>query len=234
MKSSAVAIHYPLIRPHLGPLMLMTTLPYIALGYIAPGLAAYLIGAIPFGLLIARLRGVDIRRVGSGNIGATNVYRSIGKSWGILTFICDALKGYLPVWIFPLLAMRLTADKVSPAGLAILCAAMAVAGHNWPIYLRFKGGKGVATSAGALLALAPSAIGVGLLTWLMVFLATRYVSVASIAAAGAVAGAGWFMAAWPTAALLTGLSAVIIWRHKSNIQRLRGGTELRFQFRKSK
>jgi glycerol-3-phosphate acyltransferase PlsY len=214
--------------------MFMTTLQYIALWYIAAGLAAYLIGAIPFGLLIARLRGVDIRRVGSGNIGATNVFRSIGKGWGILTFCCDALKGFLPAYSFPALAARLGPENISIAGLAMVCAALAVVGHNWPVYLRFKGGKGVATSAGALLALAPAAIGVGLLTWLLVFGVTRYVSVASIAAAGAVAGAGWFLAAWQIALLLTVLSAVIIWRHKANIQRLRAGTELRFQFRKSK
>ncbi len=234
LKYSSIAIHYLQIRPHLTPFTLMTTMQYIALWYIFTGLAAYLVGAIPFGWLIARLRGVDIRRVGSGNIGATNVFRSIGKGWGILTFFCDALKGFLPAYFFPALAARFSPENISIAGLAIACAGLAVAGHNWPIYLKFKGGKGVATSAGALLALAPAAIGAGLLTWLLVFLATRYVSVASIAAVGAAAGAGWFLAAWPTALLLTVLGAVIIWRHKSNIQRLRAGTENRFQFRKSK
>lgn len=212
----------------------MTPIQTILIWYILPGLAAYLVGAIPFGLLIARLRGVDIRQVGSGNIGATNVFRSIGKGWGILTFVCDALKGFLPAYAFPALAARLGPENISTAGLAMVCAALTVVGHNWPVYLRFKGGKGVATSAGALLALAPGAVGAGLLAWLLVFLTTRYVSVASIAAAGAVAGAGWFLADWPTALLLTLLGAAVIWRHQANIHRLRAGTELQFQFRKSK
>ena len=133
-----------------------------AMIYSVCGILAYLLGAIPFGLLIARARGVDIRAVGSGNIGATNVFRAVGKGWGILAFACDALKGFIPVSVFPLLAKTLGAFD-GDAVLPLVCACLAIAGHNWPVYLRFKGGKGVATSVGALIGLAPVAAGIGLL-----------------------------------------------------------------------
>lgn len=205
-----------------------------ALIYCICGVLAYLLGAIPFGLLIARANGVDIRAVGSGNIGATNVFRALGKGWGILAFTCDALKGFIPASVFPLLAKTLWAfdgGAVLPLG----CACLAIVGHNWPVYLRFKGGKGVATSVGALVGLAPAAAGVGLLTWALVFVATRYVSVASIAGAIMAAGACWFFYAQAGILLpivLTTLCALIIWRHKSNIQRLLHGAENRFEFKK--
>ncbi|MFH1969174.1 MAG: glycerol-3-phosphate 1-O-acyltransferase PlsY [Verrucomicrobiota bacterium] len=202
--------------------------------YSVCGVLAYLLGAIPFGLLIARAKGVDIRAVGSGNIGATNVFRALGKGWGILAFACDALKGFIPTSVFPLLAKTLWVfggDAVLP----LVCACLAIAGHNWPVYLRFKGGKGVATSVGALIGLVPVAAGVGLLTWALVFVATRYVSLASIAAAIMVAGVVWIFYA-PTGILLpvvlTVLCGLIIWRHKSNIQRLIHGSENRFKFKK--
>ena len=155
------------------------------------GILAYLLGAIPFGLLIARANGVDIRAVGSGNIGATNVFRALGKGWGILAFACDALKGFIPASVFPFLAKMLWAFD-GGAVLPLVGACLAIAGHNWSVYLRFKGGKGVATGVGALIGLAPMAAGVGLLTWALVFVAKRYVSLASIAAAIMVAGAVWF------------------------------------------
>jgi glycerol-3-phosphate acyltransferase PlsY len=197
-------------------------------------LAAYLLGAIPSGFLISRARGIDIRRTGSGNIGATNVFRCVGKPWGILTFACDFLKGFLAAFFFPLAAARL-GSSVHPDILRVLCAFMAVAGHNWPIYLGFKGGKGVATSAGALLGIAWLAVLIGLGVWIAIFLLTRYVSVASIFAALAVAGASWPLylkqgCLIPVA--LTLLGAVGIWRHKGNIQRLLKGAENRFEFKK--
>lgn len=202
--------------------------------YCGGGILAYLLGAIPFGLLIARAKGVDIRTVGSGNIGATNVFRALGKGWGILAFTCDALKGFVPASVLPLLARKLWAFD-DGAVLPLVCASLAIAGHNWPVYLRFKGGKGVATSVGALIGLAPMAAGAGLSTWALVFLATRYVSVASIAAAIVVAGAVWLFYA-QTGMLLPGivtaLCALVILRHKSNIQRLIHGSENRFEFKK--
>ena len=202
---------------------------------ILSAIASYLLGAIPFGYVISRARGVDIRRVGSGNIGATNVFRSVGKPWGILTFVCDFLKGFGPAIFFPLVAARL-APTIHPEIAGIVCALAAVAGHNWPIYLGFKGGKGVATSAGALLGIAWQAVLIGLVAWVVIFLLTRYVSVASIAAALSITVSSWILYARNSTLLLpialTLLAAVIVWRHKGNIQRLRSGTEHRFEFKR--
>lgn len=198
------------------------------------GALAYLVGAVPFGLLISRAKGVDIRAVGSGNIGATNVFRSVSKTLGILTFVADALKGWVPAWLFPRLAARLTGVEL-PEGMGLAYAALAIVGHTWPVYLKFKGGKGVATSAGALIGIAPAATGIGLLCWIAVFGVSRYVSLASIAAAVVVAGSAWFLyrgrgPGLPVA--LTLLAVLIVWRHKSNIQRLLQGTEHRFSRKK--
>jgi len=203
--------------------------------YSVCGVLAYLLGAIPFGFLVARAKGVDIRAVGSGNIGATNVFRSMGKGWGILVFICDAFKGFISASVFPLLAKTLWAFD-SGVVLPLVCACLAVAGHNWPVYLRFKGGKGVATGVGAMIGLAPMAAGVGMLTWVLVFVATRFVSVASIASIIMVVGAVWFFYAKTGILLpvvLTVLCGLVIGRHKSNIQRLIHGSENRFEFKKN-
>ena len=203
--------------------------------YSVCGVLAYLLGAIPFGFLVARAKGVDIRAVGSGNIGATNVFRSMGKGWGILVFICDAFKGFISASVLPLLAKTLWAFDGSVV-LPLVCACLAVAGHNWPVYLRFKGGKGVATGVGAMIGLAPMAAGVGMLTWVLVFVATRFVSVASIASIIMVVGAVWFFYAKTGILLpvvLTALCGLVIGRHKSNIQRLIHGSENRFEFKKN-
>ena len=194
------------------------------------GLASYLIGAVPFGLLVARLKGVDITKVGSGNIGATNVFRAVSKPLGILTFVLDALKGWGPAWFFPGLTQG---GEPAAAGqsLAVAYAALAIAGHTWPVYLKFKGGKGVATSAGALIGIAPAAVGVGLLVWIGLMAVSRYVSVASIGAAVAVPAAAWFLynkQSLTVPVALTVLGMLIVWRHRGNIQRLRAGTEHRF------
>ena len=200
--------------------------------YLLCGIAAYLLGAVPFGLIIARMHGVDIRRVGSGNIGATNVWRVLGRGWGALAFTCDALKGFLPAYLLPHLAGA--EDNMC---FVVVCACLAVIGHVWPVYLRFRGGKGVATGAGALLGMAPLAGGTGLLVWLIVFLVWRYVSLASVVAAAASALMAWLCYA-ERGLLLPGVLTLIcmltIWRHKGNIQRLRQGTEYRFQFRPGK
>jgi glycerol-3-phosphate acyltransferase PlsY len=200
-------------------------------------LGAYLLGAIPFGYLIARSRGVDIRTVGSRNTGATNVFRCVGKPWGIATFVLDLAKGAASCRLLPWVAAQLAGTT---AGLEItpyhvLCGCLAVAGHNWPVFLGFRGGKGVATSAGLLLGLAPAGCGVALLAWLLTLAAARVVSLASIIAAIALG-----IAAWPLylsvgiwfPLVLDGLAALAIWRHHANIQRLLAGTEPRLSLRK--
>jgi len=205
------------------------------------GVSAYLLGSLPFGYLIARCRGVDIRTVGSGNIGATNVFRAVSKPLGILTFALDVAKGVCGTLLVPALAAGLLpADPPLPEGgavaLRIFCGFLTVAGHNWTCFLGFRGGKGVATSAGLLLGLAPAGAGIAVAAWMVVFLTTRYVSVASIAAAAVLAAAVWALPRGETGAwfpaMLTALAALAIWKHRSNIARLRAGIEPRFTFRK--
>jgi glycerol-3-phosphate acyltransferase PlsY len=185
---------------------------------------AYLFGAVPFGLLVARSRGIDIRQQGSGNIGATNVFRCVGKGWGIFTFTFDALKGFIPAFVFPLLG------NLNPE-YGVLFGITAIIGHSFPIYLKFKGGKGVATSAGMLMGVAPLAVGVGFLCWLICMVLSRYVSLSSIVAAIAVAVTVWSDPGQESIVIqiaLTIMAGLIIWRHRANIKRLLNGTESRF------
>lgn len=201
---------------------------------ISLGVGAYLLGAVPFGYLVAHFRGIDIRRVGSGNIGATNVFRCVGKPWGIATLLLDVLKGACPVLCFPPLAQCLTQTSGGEAW-AVGYGIAAVVGHNWPIYLKFRGGKGVATSAGALVGVAPAAVGIGVAVWVIAFVTGRYVSVASMLAAVSIAAASWARCDRETLlvpAALSLLALLIVWRHRTNIGRLLNGTEHRFQFRK--
>lgn len=205
--------------------------------FVLSGLASYLTGAIPFAYIVARAKGVDIRKVGSGNVGATNVLRSVGKGWGILTFACDVLKGFVPSFAFPRVVAEFLPATSAPPALALVCACLSVAGHIWPVYLRFRGGKGVATSAGALLGITPPVTGAAFAVWLVVFALTRYVSAASIAAALAMAAAGWSLLRGDgmlLPAILTGLAAAVIWRHRGNIGRLVNGTEHRVEFGRKK
>jgi glycerol-3-phosphate acyltransferase PlsY len=183
---------------------------------------AYLLGAVPFGLLVAKSRGVDIRKQGSGNIGATNVFRCIGKGWGIFTFALDALKGFVPAFVFPRVA------GLEPE-LGVWLGLAAIIGHSFPVYLRFKGGKGVATSAGMLLGIAPLAVGIGFLSWALCMVVSRYVSLSSIVAALAVGVAAWVLDyGMVVNVAMSGLSALVVWLHRANIKRLLSGTENRF------
>ena len=184
---------------------------------------AYFLGAIPFGLLIARSQGVDIRSQGSGNIGATNVFRVMGKGWGLLTFLLDALKGFVPAFLFPIWGG-------GSGDWGLYCGLMAIVGHSFPVYLKFKGGKGVATSSGMLLGIAPLAVGIGLLSWMLLMLVFKYVSLASIVAVLVVAVVVWVEGSGSPVmkGLITLLSLLIIWLHRANIGRLLAGTENRF------
>ena len=193
--------------------------------------ASYLLGSIPFGLLIGKLRGVDIRTRGSGNIGATNVFRCVGKAWGISAFCLDFFKGYAATALLPMLIGTFGQETLSP-NVRLVGGLLAILGHNYPVFLRFKGGKGIATSAGVLAGIAPLVILPAAGAWLLLFATTRYVSVASIMAAGMTAAGGWIFysdrGATPYALTLLGLMA--IWRHRSNMQRLKRGEENRFDF----
>lgn len=204
--------------------------------WLAGGAAAYLLGSVPFGFLIAKTQGKDIRALGSGNIGATNVFRSVSKPLGILTFALDVLKGFSGVRLVPWAVSSLVHTPSEGMAFPLFCGACAVVGHNWTCFLGFKGGKGVATSAGLLLGLSPAGVGIAFAVWLATFLSTRYVSVASIAASAALAVAVWPLhlkahGAWFPAAL-TLLALVAIWKHRTNVARLRAGTESRFTFGK--
>jgi len=193
--------------------------------------AAYLLGAVPFGLLIGKLKNIDIREHGSGNIGATNVLRVLGKPLGITTFILDALKGFVPSFFFPGIAEQISPGVMNDQVLSVLCGAFAIIGHNFPVFLRFKGGKGIATSAGVLIGISPWAALSGVCAWVVIFFTTRYVSLASIIAAAAVIAAGWILhrdgsLVLPIVLTILGLLAIL--RHKANIIRLLNGTENRF------
>ncbi len=200
-------------------------------GLIVAAMAGYLLGSIPTGFLLGRLWGIDIRAIGSGNIGATNAFRALGAKGGAIVLLVDAAKGWLAAtvaagaicsWFWPEATTR------QQEWFAILAGLCAILGHNYTCWLRFKGGKGIATSAGVLLALAPWPLLVGFVVWMAVFALTRYASLASILGALAL----------PPAALLAGQTSIIIgiasvmaalavYQHRTNIKRLLKGTESR-------
>lgn len=202
------------------------------LSYIVTALVAYLLGSIPTGFLVAKARGVDIRTVGSGNIGATNAFRALGKGLGIFVLLMDALKGYVAVQIAASLV-----DALLPGPrlvhLEITAGIAAILGHNFTCWLHFKGGKGIATSAGVLLALVPLALAIILSIFIILFVTTRYVSVGSLAASFALPFATWFTTEDIGLTAVAGaMGALAIFKHRKNIQRLLNGTENRIQFRK--
>ena len=200
-------------------------LPYLLLA------ASYLFGAVPFGLILGRaVHGVDLRTLGSGNIGATNAGRVLGKKLGTAVLLLDVLKGLLPT-----LAARLLVQPDWPVaiGWPTLCGLAAVLGHIFPIYLGFKGGKGVATGLGVAIVLGPIAIAVALAVFVLTTAITGYVALGSMLAAVSYAavqivrdGTEWLRAdAWPLWLFTVGVPLLIVWAHRTNIARLRNGTE---------
>jgi len=197
-------------------------------------LGSYLLGSIPFGYVAGKIRGIDIRKIGSGNIGATNVVRVLGKRYGYSVFFLDFLKGFGAVKISMSIATDARPEWASPEIFGIFAAIASVIGHSFPVWLKFRGGKGVATSAGALFGLIPLAALIGVVIWVLIFWFTRYVSVASVVAAATlplvilimtrlnqIHGNALFYSS-------LGLAAVVMWRHRSNFSRLMHGSEPRF------
>jgi acyl phosphate:glycerol-3-phosphate acyltransferase len=201
--------------------------------WIAVIILCYLIGSFPSGYLVGKSQGIDIRQHGSGNIGATNVLRVMGKKWGYLVFLCDSLKGFLAVKAGVWLGASAAGDITLAGVVAGICC---IIGHNYTVWLHFKGGKGIATSIGVLLAIVPVVIVlIVLIVWLAVFFIWKYVSLASIFAALSLPAA--VLALFPLVAhgnywvlLVFSLivAALAVWRHRSNIDRLLHGKENRF------
>jgi len=205
-------------------------------------IAAYLLGSIPFGLLIAKAHGKNLRSIGSGNIGATNVSRALGRKWAYVCFVLDVLKGLIPMLATMLIAEP---DSVLTLWLWLAVGCAAILGHIFPIYVKFKGGKGVATSFGVALGLWPYytiCVLFAAVVWVVVVLIWRYVSLASIAAsvtfplvlaAAIILTPGWdFGNLWPVLIAAVAIPVMVIIRHRENVKRLLAGTESKIRQKK--
>jgi len=224
---------------------------FTAMHWLVAALVAFACGSIPFGPIVARLRGIDLRTVGSGNIGATNVGRALGWKWGVLVYVLDAIKGAAPVLVAGAMAGILgkPADEVAPADMWwwLLMPIASVLGHMFSPFVGFKGGKGVATGSGAMLAVWPTLTGpllVAIGLWAVLLAATRYMSVASMAAAisipltvaaaaairtgdGTPDGELPIRHALPAIIVTGGVALLVVWKHRPNIERLLSGKENR-------
>lgn len=208
----------------------------VFLAYTITAAVSYFLGSIPSGYLAGKMRGVDIRQAGSGNIGATNVFRILGKQAGIAVLLADALKGWLAVaLVAQFVALAFGPPNMTPEAapsrhvLELIAGITAILGHNYTCWLRFKGGKGIATTGGVLIAWLPVPFLVVLGVWVLVFAISRYVSLASILTALALPFATWWWNGRPSMIIVTSLlSAMAIYKHRSNITRLLNGTENRF------
>lgn len=185
-------------------------------------LAAYLLGSIPTGLLLGKMYGIDVRKEGSGNIGATNLYRTVGRKVGIITLVGDCFKGLVPVLVVKYFALPV--EIAAWVGLAAFC------GHVFSVFLTFKGGKGVATALGVFLGLSPLSVIIALALFILLMLKWRYVSLGSISAAAVMPLAVYLLGNGPTVIMVTSIiSLIVIARHYENIRRLLAGTENRFK-----
>lgn len=185
-------------------------------------LAAYLIGSIPTGLLLGKMYGIDVRKEGSGNIGATNLYRTVGRKVGIITLVGDCFKGFIPVLVIKYFALPL--EVAALVGLAAFC------GHVFSVFLKFKGGKGVATALGVFLGLSPLSVAIALALFILLMIKWRYVSLGSISAAAVMPLAVYWLNNNLTLVFVTSIiSIIVIARHYENILRLLNGTENRFK-----
>ncbi len=188
-------------------------------------LAAYVIGGIPFGFLIGKMRGVDVRTVGSKNIGATNVLRTVGKKWGFLALFCDMMKGFLPTYLCTCATNR-------PDWLPLVVGIMCAVGHMLTPFMKFKGGKGVATGAGMLFGLIPGLMGLALLVFIFFFACSNMIALGSCLAAAFIGVTVWIpMLGYPgyhdipQAILVTFIAAFIVFKHRANIVRIKNGCE---------
>lgn len=194
---------------------------------------SWLIGGIPVGVLVARAKGVDITAVGSGNIGATNVARVLGKGAGVFVFLLDVLKGLVPALVFQMLVARPIFGFGFPSDhFGLLCGAAAMAGHMASPFLKFKGGKGIATGLGMLVGSAPLVGFFALGSFILVVAVTRIVSLGSVVAAIVMAAAGFFLTAPMFWVVYSGLAIFVVWKHRANMQRFFKGEEPQFSFAK--
>ena len=203
--------------------------------YIFVVVVSYVLGSTPSGYLAGRARGIDVRTMGSGNIGATNVFRVLGRTAGIAVLAADGLKGFVAARLVPALALHVfTASSARRENLALAAGVGAILGHIYTCWLRFKGGKGIATSGGVVMAWAPEACLTALAVWGLVLVVTRYVSLASIAAALVLPFAVWFWNGSPTMTyVMSAVSLLAIYKHKTNVQRLLKGAESRIGKKKN-
>ena len=207
-------------------------------------LASYIVGSLPFGFWISKSLGVDIRNQGSGNIGATNVLRTLGRKVGITVLILDISKGFLPVLIGSIIIFNQLPDSMLnkeeiKGTIYVLLAIGAILGHNYTFWLGFKGGKGIATSAGAIMPFLPEVLIGSLFVWILFFFLSRYVAIASIAAAFSIPILTVSLdhnylfpdinSSWPVISFGIIASIMAVWRHRSNIQRLIKGEEDQFE-----